>query len=82
MKLGDIVAITAPTRGGAGLEPAPALSTGRLSPRKRNPPGRGVSLWARLDSNQGPTDYESAALTAELRALGGERSASRPRCSS
>src|SRR5437764_156545 len=23
---------------------------------------------ARLDSNQGPTDYESAALTAELRA--------------
>ncbi len=24
--------------------------------------------WARLDSNQGPTDYESAALTAELRA--------------
>ncbi len=26
------------------------------------------SRWARLDSNQGPTDYESAALTAELRA--------------
>ena len=24
--------------------------------------------WARLDSNQGATDYESAALTAELRA--------------
>src|SRR5258706_14979672 len=24
--------------------------------------------WARLDSNQGPTDYEPAALTAELRA--------------
>ena len=22
--------------------------------------------WAHLDSNQGPTDYESAALTAEL----------------
>ena len=22
------------------------------------------SLWARLDSNQGPTDYESAALTS------------------
>ena len=21
-------------------------------------------LWARLDSNQGPTDYESAALTS------------------
>jgi hypothetical protein len=26
--------------------------------------------WARLDSNQEPTDYESAALTVELRALG------------
>ena len=24
------------------------------------------SWWAHLDSNQGPTDYESAALTAEL----------------
>ena len=24
---------------------------------------QGFSLWARLDSNQGPTDYESAALT-------------------
>ena len=28
----------------------------------------GLEGWARLDSNQGPTDYESAALTAELRA--------------
>ena len=26
------------------------------------------SEWARLDSNQGPTGYEPAALTAELRA--------------
>ena len=25
-------------------------------------------MWARLDSNQRPTDYESAALTTELRA--------------
>ena len=25
--------------------------------------------WARLDSNQGPRDYESPALTAELQAL-------------
>ena len=24
--------------------------------------------WARLDSNQGPRDYESPALTAELQA--------------
>jgi hypothetical protein len=24
----------------------------------------GHSKWARLDSNQGPTDYESAALTS------------------
>jgi hypothetical protein len=27
-------------------------------------------MWARQDSNLGPTDYESAALTAELRARG------------
>ena len=27
-----------------------------------------VAGWARQDSNLGPTDYESAALTAELRA--------------
>jgi hypothetical protein len=27
------------------------------------------SFWARQDSNLGPTDYESAALTAELQAL-------------
>jgi hypothetical protein len=27
------------------------------------------SKWARLDSNQGPRDYESPALTAELQAL-------------
>jgi hypothetical protein len=27
-----------------------------------------VPKWARQDSNLGPTDYESAALTAELRA--------------
>ena len=26
----------------------------------------GFRRWAGLDSNQGPTDYESAALTAEL----------------
>ena len=39
---------------------------GVIPPRK---PNRG-SEWARLDSNQGPTDYESAALTAELRARG------------
>jgi ABC-type multidrug transport system fused ATPase/permease subunit len=31
----------------------------------------GTARWARLDSNQGPTDYESAALTAELRARDG-----------
>ena len=37
-------------------------------------PGSGCG-WARLDSNQGATDYESAALTAELRARSGERSA-------
>ncbi len=39
------------------------------------PSGQGPthgSWWARLDSNQGPTDYESAALTAELRALQGK----------
>src|SRR3954447_2574361 len=30
--------------------------------------------WARQDSNLGPTDYESAALTAELRAPDAEAS--------
>ena len=33
--------------------------------------------WARLDSNQGPTDYEPAALTAELRALSNRERESR-----
>ena len=28
-----------------------------------------LSVWARQDSNLGPRDYESLALTAELRAL-------------
>jgi hypothetical protein len=37
--------------------------------------------WARLDSNQGPTDYESAALTAELRAQRPERSGAAGRAS-
>ena len=38
--------------------------------RWRNPEhGEGPSAWwARLDLNQEPTDYESAALTVELRA--------------
>jgi hypothetical protein len=42
-----------------------------LFPDPRNRPYRemqGLSYWARQDSNLGPTDYESAALTAELRA--------------
>ena len=34
---------------------------------KRKATRQGVD-WARLDSNQGATDYESAALTTELRA--------------
>ncbi len=28
-----------------------------------------MGWWARQDLNLGPTDYESAALTAELQAL-------------
>ena len=35
----------------------------RLAPGAGNPAGAGLSEWAGLDSNQGPTDYESAALT-------------------
>src|SRR4029077_15409949 len=31
--------------------------------------GQNLGWWARQDLNLGPTDYESAALTAELRAL-------------
>ena len=34
---------------------APEAETGSVTP---------LSEWARLDSNQGPTDYESAALTS------------------
>ena len=42
------------------------MSDYRLNSRER---GTGTSdWWARLDSNQEPTDYESAALTVELRA--------------
>jgi hypothetical protein len=33
--------------------------------------------WARQDSNLGPTDYESAALTAELRARRPQSSAAK-----
>ena len=32
-------------------------------------PAPTIRWWARQDLNLGPTDYESAALTAELRAL-------------
>ena len=34
----------------------------------RNPRGRLILWWALMDSNHRPTDYESAALTAVLRA--------------
>src|ERR1035437_5599971 len=33
-------------------------------------PSKLLKWWALLDLNQRPTDYESAALTAELRARG------------
>ena len=49
---------------------SPPLVSRRLGPDPA--PGAhspcACSSWARLESNQGPTDYESAALTAELRA--------------
>ena len=44
----------------------------------KTPPERGFPMWARLDSNQGPSDYESAALTTELRARLGERIRDKP----
>jgi hypothetical protein len=37
-----------------------------------------AAAWARQDSNLGPTDYESAALTAELRARPAPTLAQRP----
>ena len=37
-----------------------------------------TSTWALLDSNQGPTGYEPAALTAELRARGAEPTTAAP----
>jgi hypothetical protein len=48
----------------------PARTTSRTtrqvgrSARTRKAPEPRFSRWARLDSNQGPTDYESAALTS------------------
>ena len=41
----------------------PALLTEEVAARNL-PPLQGFREWARLDSNQGPTDYESAALTS------------------
>src|SRR5712691_7533725 len=46
----------------------------RLRLVDHRPASAGEGWWARQDSNLGPTDYEPAALTAELRAretLGG-----------
>ena len=44
-------------------------ASGTAEPRNQAAPGQPGGLqWARQDSNLGPTDYESAALTAELRA--------------
>jgi hypothetical protein len=44
--------------------PQSRFSCPRASPATTKPPcWRGLREWARLDSNQGPTDYESAALT-------------------
>jgi hypothetical protein len=49
-----------------------------VSVDSQTPSARGFLLWARQDSNLGPTDYESAALTAELRARGFVSVAERP----
>ena len=60
------------------IDPAVAKNTGRNDPcpcahnREPEPLCCRVFLWARLDSNQDLTDYESAALTIELRARGAE----------
>src|SRR5436309_11520114 len=48
-------------KGSAQITPSPR-SRNRLRSRKKK------KWWARQDLNLGPTDYESAALTAELRA--------------
>jgi hypothetical protein len=42
------------------LPHAPSLSPEQTRKRRL----AGLFEWARLDSNQGPTDYESAALTS------------------
>src|SRR3954467_8325667 len=45
------------------------LGRGPRTPRTRTTEGRRPAFqWALQDLNLGPTDYESAALTAELRA--------------
>jgi hypothetical protein len=48
-------------------EKGEGLGGGRLARPSSEPDPLFTSLlltWARLDSNQGPTDYESAALTS------------------
>ena len=47
------------------LEQAYHIATHTLANSKQS----GKGWWARRDSNPGPRDYESPALTAELRAL-------------
>ena len=63
---------------GGGTRRARAAPAARLDPHNRAVfASRCGALWARQDSNLGPTDYESAALTAELRARRSQRIAAR-----
>jgi hypothetical protein len=49
---------------GTGSENGLPKTIPTASGYKRKPAQlQGFEAWARLDSNQGPTDYESAALT-------------------
>src|SRR5437899_2897979 len=62
--------------GATSLAPASNLKTKKAFPaffwhrpgRVGSAPLRAPSWWARTDLNRGPSDYESPALTAELRA--------------
>ena len=61
--------IKAPKKGGAPTSPdfGDLRDTpGWVAEKRRNPPAN--RWWARSDLNRGPNDYESSALTAELRA--------------
>ena len=65
---GNIMRACARNAQSRGWTARDASNPGGSQPQKRDAYWRPLRIvfWAHLDLNQGPTDYESAALTAEL----------------